>query len=751
MRPNLLSSALSLCLLALAAPALADDALADDSVDTSATGADADTLDTVVVIATRSERSASEVPNTVDRIDREDMDRRLAHDLQDLFRYTPGVSVGRNSGRFGIGDIRIRGLGGNRVLLRTDGVPVGDAFAIGSFADANRDFIDPGTLKAVEVLRGPGSALYGSDALGGVIAFVTRDPEDYLDADRRRHVGLRFGYDGGWNGLSAHATWAAGGEHWSGLVAVGRRKGQEHETQGEDRSDSALRTAPNPEEREGGSLLAKLVYAPDEGQRLRLTLDTSDDRSRTDARSGRGFQSLTRATVTDLQGDDRRRRTRVSLQYEADALGWMLADRAALQVYRQESRTEQRTDERRTTSTGVAQRRERAFLFEQDSTGLNADLQRDIDTAHGRHSLGWGVELRRIDTRQRRDGLATTLATGAQTPVIPPDVFPVRDFPNSATTTAALYVQDDILLADGALRLIPAVRVDHYRLRPEPDAIFRADNPGVEVADLSLTRATPKFGAVWRFSEHWSLWGGYASGFRAPPYNDVNIGFTNLSFGYTALPNPDLEPETSDGVELGLRYAGPALSLALSAYHNRYRDFIEPLRFIGVNDDGLSVFQSQNVARAEIEGVELKGDLDGGALHPRLQGWRLLGAAAVSRGEDRDSGDRLESVDPARATLGLGYDHDAGRWGLELAGHFAQRQRRLADPARYRPAGYGVFDLTTHLRFAPGARLHVGIENLFDREYTDWADVPGVPTNSAVLDRYTRAGRTLALDVAFSW
>lgn len=710
-----------------------------------------DQLDTIVVVATRSARALAEVPGTVDRIDRETMDRQQVRDLQDLFRYTPGVSVGRNAGRFGLGDLRIRGLGGNRVLLRTDGVPVGDGFAIGSFADANRDFVDLDTLKAVEVLRGPGSALYGSDALGGVVAFVTRDPEDYLDADKRSHLGLRLGYDGGWDGLSAHATWAAGGERWSGLVAAGRRQGQAHENQGRNDRDGALRTARNPEERDGGSLLAKLVYAPDARQRLRLTLDTAQDRSRSDARSGRGFQALTGATVADLRGDDRRHRARLSLQHEIDRLEWAIADALVWQLHRQDSRTEQRTDERRITAGGAAQRRERGFVFEQRSDGADAHLERVVDAAHGRHTLSWGVELRRTDTRQRRDGRATLLSTGAQTPVIPPDVFPVRDFPNSTTTTAAVYLQDEIALAEGALRLLPALRVDHYRLRARPDAIFRADNPEVAVEGLALTQSSPKFGAVWRFAPRWSLWGSYARGFRAPPYNDVNIGFTNLAFGYTAWPNPDLEAETSDGVELGLRHGGQALSLAVTAYRNRYRDFIESLRFIGTRADGISVFQSQNVARAEIEGLELEGDLDGGALHPRLRGWRLRAAAAVSRGEDRDSGAVLESVDPARATLGVGYEQIDGDWGVELSGRFAQRRHRLEDPTRYRPPGYAVFDLAMHWRFAPGARLHAGIENIFDRRYTDWADVPGVAADSAVLDRYTRAGRTLALDLALSW
>src|SRR3546814_11541407 len=79
------------------------------------------------------------------------MDEILARDLKDLFRYEPGITVTSGFGRFGIGGIRIRGLDANRVRIQTDGIPVSDAFAIGSFSDANRNFVDLDTLKRVEV------------------------------------------------------------------------------------------------------------------------------------------------------------------------------------------------------------------------------------------------------------------------------------------------------------------------------------------------------------------------------------------------------------------------------------------------------------------------------------------------------------------------------------------------------------------------------------------------------------------------
>jgi hemoglobin/transferrin/lactoferrin receptor protein len=318
--------------------------------------------------------------------------------------------------------------------------------------------------------------------------------------------------------------------------------------------------------------------------------------------------------------------------------------------------------------------------------------------------------------------------------------------------------------AEGRFRLVPAIRVDHYRLEPDVDDIFAGDNPGVVVSDIGETSVSPKLGAVWHFTGDWSLFGGYARGFRSPPYNDVNIGFTNVQFGYTAIANPDLEPETSDGMETGLRFSGDAVYASVSGYYNRYEDFIESMRFIGFNDEGLVVYQSQNIAEAEILGVELKAGVDFGALSENWRGWSLRGAAAWSRGKGRGPEEvevapavfeqrimtrNLDSVDPLTATLGVAYRRDA--WGAELAGRFVQRKERVSDPSYYRQGGYGVLDLYVHWDFAAGARFDVGIFNLADRRYSEAGDVPVVGAASATLDRYTSPGRNLSASLSVNW
>lgn len=748
MRPNLLFLALSLALpgIALASGAESPDATPADAAATE--------FDRIVVTATRTERAIVDVPSTVDVIERERMDETLARDLRDLFRYEPGISVTSGFGRFGIGDIRIRGLEGNRVRIQTDGIPVSDAFAIGSFSDANRNFVDLDTLKRVEVVRGPTSSLYGSDALGGTVSFVTKDPSDYLEAGKDAYFGFRLGYEGSWNGLFAGATAAFGGERWSGMAVVNHRQGQEPENMGEVGGTGSARTRPNPQERDGRSLLSKLVFAPSADQRLRLTVEGNEDSADTDVLTSYGLQSLTGATNSLVTGDDHQTRARVSLAHEMDAVGAGFADSLDWQVYRQDSETTQDSVEVRRTAGGANERREREFNFDQRLYGLQANFRKSFDAGSVRHDLAYGLDASRTDTRQKRDGRVRNLDTGSVTSVMLPDVFPVRDFPVSRTTNAALYVQDEISFANDAFRLVPAVRVDRYELRPQIDTIFAEDNPGMAVADLDKTSVSPKLGAVWHFAPDWSLYGGYARGFRSPPYADVNIGFTNVMFGYTAIANPDLKPETSDGVEFGVRYVGDAAYASLSAYDNRYHDFIESFAFVGFNDDGLMVFQSRNVSDARIRGVEFKGGVELGALAPALDGWSLRAAAAYARGDNRTDDVPLESVDPLTATLGVAYAADA--WGAELAGRFAGRHDRLPPPPAgspdyYETPGYAVLDLLAHWNFAPGAKLNAGIFNLGDRRYFDAGSISLVADSSNTLDRYTAAGRSLSLSVAFEW
>ena len=184
-------------------------------------------LDRVVVVASKVAEPLRQVAATVDVVDRAEIERRQVQDLPQLVRYQPGVDVPVDAARFGPQGLSIRGLDGNRVGMEVDGVPVADAFSVGQFAAAGRDLLEVDAVQRVEILRGPASTLYGSDALAGVVVFRTRDPQDLLDrVDASRYVGGRVGWSSLDNGRLASVA-VAGGARLQGLLQVSRREGNE--------------------------------------------------------------------------------------------------------------------------------------------------------------------------------------------------------------------------------------------------------------------------------------------------------------------------------------------------------------------------------------------------------------------------------------------------------------------------------------------------------------------------------------------
>ncbi|MCV6605373.1 MAG: TonB-dependent receptor plug domain-containing protein, partial [Porticoccaceae bacterium] len=128
----------------------------------------------VVTTATRLQRLVSDVPGTISVFGDDDIESQLVTELADVVRYQPGVSVA-TSQRGGNQGFVIRGIGGVRVLNLVDGIR-----SIDSYFSNGRDFFETDDLSSVEIIRGPASALYGADALGGVVLLNTKSPEDYL-------------------------------------------------------------------------------------------------------------------------------------------------------------------------------------------------------------------------------------------------------------------------------------------------------------------------------------------------------------------------------------------------------------------------------------------------------------------------------------------------------------------------------------------------------------------------------------------
>ncbi len=704
--------------------------------------------DTITVVATRTERSLDEVAATVSVKTAEDIERELARDIADLVRFEPGVTVSGTGDRFGLDGFNIRGIGGNRVLTLIDGVRVAEAFSFGPFLSARRDFVDVDSLSRLEIARGPISSLYGSDALGGVVALTTKQPRELVGEDRPFAATFKGGYSGADDSVAGTFGLAGGSETISGMLLYTRRSGDETTNMGATDGTGAGRERPDPQTFGLDNFTAKLVASPSETHAFTLGLDHYTNDTETRILSDYGSRVFG-TTVDRRDADDARRRHRWSMDYRyAGGLG--VADTAQVTLYRQSSETEQVTFEDRTTPARAKQRRERKSSYDQEIDGVMVQLGKAIDAGGARHLFTYGIDYTVTDSASIRDG-GTFDASGA--PLFEFLPLPTRDFPLSEVVQFAMFVQDEVELLDGRLVFTPSIRFDRFDADARADSIYLSGNPGsLPPQDYEDSALTTKLGAWYGWSDRYSVYARYSEGFRAPPYSAVNVGFTSFQGGYKTIANPNLRSERSEGLEIGMRLRSEIGSAQFAVFRNDYEDFIESLSVaaellmsgaaaqlptsLGIDPaDGLLTFQAVNREDVMIQGWEARGNLVTEA------GLTARAAIAYAKGEDRQNDQPVNEIEPLTAVLGLGYEAADNRWGAELVATLARgKDESDIDPisGRLATGGYGIIDLLAHADLGERVRLNVGLFNITDRTYIRWADTVAIGSDAA--RRFTQPG-----------
>ena len=716
-------------------------------------------LPEVAVSATGVEENTAEVPATISTIDAQQINRGLVRTLQDLIRYEPGVTVNSDPNRFGANSFNIRGLEGNRVQMLVDGIraPSLFQFGVGPFNNSTRSFVDLDSVKRVEILRGPASSLYGSDALGGVVSYMTKDPLDYLDLATSPFYGAyKSAFASADTGWANTGTVAYGTQLWQALAQYTYFGGSQQKNMGTDNSVGAGRTEPNPQDVRQQNLLLKGVLQPAPGHRVRATYEWFDRNSMTDVFS---LNSTTPRTAS-ISGDDDNNRQRYSLDYAYTNpdRGWLAGFTANL--YQQVSSTDSSSSETRVNTTagcsGVSSGVNTCFIprqfdFEQRITGLTAQLESLLDGGGIQQRILWGVDLSETDSSALRDATIYNQTTGTTSKSLAGETFPLRDFPNTGTRQLGFYVQDQISLFDDRLVVTPALRYDDYQLKIHPDSIYLANvPPGVQATDFSDSAWSPKLALMYRINPDLNVYGNYAYGFRAPPFDDVNAAFRNPVQSYVLIPNPDLVSETSRGLEIGVKGRAGDSNFAVAAFYNRYKNFIDSTTQLDCPTDPncvpgfLGTFQATNVARVRIYGIEAKGEwmLD--------RNWALAGSIAYANGKNETLDQPLNTISPLTGVAGLRYS--AGTWGGTLNVTGVSAKNSAASVGSVQPfltPGFGLVDITAYWDISKNLRLAGGIFNVFDKKYWLWSNVgqTGLAANSPALDRYTQPGINVAVNL----
>lgn len=708
----------------------------------------------ITVTATRTPVLQEEAPATITVITSEEIADQLATDIRDLLRFEPGVTVRRAPARFGaaIGstgrarneDFAIRGIGGNRVLIQVDGIRSPQGFSFGPQDAGRGGFADVSLVKQVEILRGPASALYGSDGLAGAISFVTSDPVDIIAS---KNVGgfVTSQYSSDDNEFAQTATLAGQTGNLSAMIAYTRREFNELENRGSTEGTGPTRTAPNPQDGRSDALLAKLVW--DNGpHRIRLTGEYLDSAVETDVLTGLGpaftFGPRPVWNVDALNARDTNSRARASADWTYDGAPEDLIEYASLSAFWQDAKDRQFAFEERTTLTATpAPDRERLNTFENRVYGFAGEARSSFDLGGMTHRIAFGGDV----SWTRQEGLRSGTFPGRG------ETFPTRAFPATDFTLGGVFIGDEISLLDGALTLFPALRFDFYDLNPTEDPLL----PTFNASGQSGNRLSPKFGATVKLAPDVIVFGNYAQGFLAPTPSQVNNFFEFIAGGYTSIPNPNLRPETSESFEVGARYVGDIFSLQITGFRGDYDNFInQQVVSGGFTPQNPAIFQFVNFDGARIEGVEARAEMT------LSSGFNARFAMAYANGDTIDpAGLRtpLDTIDPFNLVAGFGYRAPSGRFGGELIlTHNARKEKGEVERNTngsdlfVRPDASTILDLTAFVALTEALKLRAGLFNLTNETYALWSDVRGLRTNdAAIFDAFTRPGRNLSVSASY--
>ncbi|MCW8275444.1 TonB-dependent hemoglobin/transferrin/lactoferrin family receptor [Pseudomonas sp. PCH199] len=725
-------------------------------------------LQQVTISATRQEQDVNSVPSTVTVHTREELDRNNVNTIKDLVRYEPGVSVGGTGTRAGLSGYNIRGIDGDRVLTQVDGVQVPDGFFNGPYAQTNRNYVDPEIIKRVEILRGPASVLYGSNAIGGAVSYYTLDPDDIIKPGQDVGARLKTGYSSADDSWLTSGTVAGRTGDFDGLLHLSQRNGHETQSYGETGGTGLNRTEANPEDVRTTNVLAKLGWNYADDARFGLTYEHYKDDRDTNQLSavggpfnaGRGFGFYKSRT-----GNDTISRERFGLDHSF-ALNSLLADNIKWTLNYQIAKTDQSTEEIYAPSRTVLRNRDTTYKDRQWVFDAQADKAFAI--ADTDHVITYGTTIKQDKVTGLRTGTGTCLTVAGACRVIgavsPADTLtPASDFPDPTINTYSLFAQDQIVWNNWTF--VPGLRYDYTQLKPHltDEFLVTADQSGngeVNEDEKTWHRLSPKLGTTYRFNDNYTWYGQYAEGFRTPSAKALYGRFENVAGGYQVAPNPDLEPEKSKSYETGLRGQFEAGTFDVAVFYNKYRDFI--------NENAITpgytelTFQSNNIKHATIKGLELKGRLNLDTFGAP-SGLYTHGSLAYLHGRNDDSGEPLNSVNPLTGVFGLGYDQD--KYGALLSWTVVKRKTRVDSTSfktpdgtstQFKTPGYGVLDLAGFYKVTDDVTVNAGLYNLTDKKYWEWDDVRGYDsvgeasvTQPANLDRLTQPGRNFAINLVW--
>ena len=590
-----------------------------------------------------------------------------------LLRGKPGLAV-QADGAWGQNPV-LRGLKKESVVVMVDGVRMNSAQPQGAIAS----FLDLGLLERAEVVKGPGSVLYGSGAMGGVVNLITPDVGFSAEEQFGGRIGARFSSVD--KGVAGAALLTRSSENSALVLGVAGRDVDDY------------RSPDGREDRTGyqsDTLLAKYRHKLNEDLTLRVNLQRHEDEDvwyQGSARTGAGIP-VPLGTATIHSPEQRRE------LYELGVDARLGEGTLSAEVYRQEifrqirafSSTKQR-DYVRNDVTFVTDGAKAKYLF---------PVGQD-------HLLTFGAELWRMrgDPERYIDNNPPAFDNNMRN----------DPFDKGEIESAGAFVQDEFALGD--TRIVAGARFD--RVTGDAQRKGMTQTTGLDNADNNLSWS---LAAIQPLDESLSAYANLGRAYRAA---DMRERFEDSARGdgYFHVGNPQLDPEVSTSFELGLKQHGVGLQYQLAAFYTRIDDYIAG-RVTGVVNpqNGLPFKLTENLDKVTIYGIEGSASMPVGAFVADV-GFTWL------RGENHQDDEPLYQMPAPELTLGIGQTAERGFWWRAQLRAVAEQDRiatRFSNGTEDATAGFVTADAEFGWQFGKvgafeSAGLAVQLTNLADKRY----------------------------------
>ncbi|HCG7546116.1 TPA: TonB-dependent hemoglobin/transferrin/lactoferrin family receptor [Vibrio parahaemolyticus] len=671
---------------------------------------DHSTFNEVVVTATRTNSQIEDTAASVAVVTDKNIEESMVTGLDDLFEYTPGVTVKTNS-RQGVQSINIRGIEGNRIKVLVDGVSQGNQFESGNtFINSARVNVDTDLIKAVEIVKGAASSLHGSDAIGGIVAFETKDPADFL---KGRNFGghAKFNYSSEDNTFSESVALANKAGDLESLVAYTRRDGNELDNFG-DLADAST---------EANNLLVKLQYQVNDAHRVEF----NGNYIRNKGNGKQSYNGYTNATSEDIT-----EQYQVGIKHIwemqtalADSLTWQL-------------------DWLNKEENGITDRvkgqniQRKDYIYEDEGYQFDSQFDKYLSLGSTEHYFVYGASLSDKDIKNVNKEYNSASANK--------EIFYI---PSASERRYGLFLQDEITV--GNFTITPGVRWDAFETDPGDTSNNPSGNAASDYKKFSDSAFTGRLGSVYKLNEQHRLFAQISQGFRAPDFQELYYSFGNPMHGYIFKPNPDLKAEDSISYEFGWRHNNDISSSEVSVFYSDYDNFIESKTVSGtwtpVTDPAIQ--QYVNIGKATIKGIEFSNQLSWDKFMP-IEGFSSRVAAAYTEGEDGNN-NPLNSVNPWNLVAGFNYDSEQN-WGTTLTINYtASKDKSDINDDKVLPISAAtVVDITAYYKPIKDLTLRAGLFNVTDEEYYNWNDVRDLQTENKDL---TQAGRNWSITAKYEF